>query len=79
MAGLHVLLTAQFLNIDFGPDASYLSLNDGASDGFEDGIGGYLRVEYPKNVPIADRYDFDWQQLKLTTDPFEPFDFDSIQ
>ncbi len=77
VAGLFVLLTAQFLNIDFAPGASFLAIH-GINDGFEDGLGGYFRVAYPSSVPMGERYDFDWDQVVAAADPFERFDYDNV-
>jgi hypothetical protein len=77
VAGVFVLLTAQFLHIDFAPGASLLAIH-GVNDGFKDGLGGYFRVAYPPNIPMSQRYDFDWDQVAAAGDPFERFDYDSV-
>jgi len=75
--GLAVLLAAQFYYYDFGPMDDVLSTG-GINDGFEEGIGGYVRIKYPSNVPAGERYDFDWQMLASQTDPFQKFNFNVI-
>jgi hypothetical protein len=75
--GLAVVLTSQFLNNDFGPATGYISV-EGTGDGHAEGIGQYVRLKYPSNVPAADRYDFEWQDLSRTSDPFQKFDYDAV-
>lgn len=77
-AGLAVILTAQFLDQDYGPGADVLEAEFGPGDGFEGAIGGYLRVKYPQQVPMSDRYDFNWEQLKNDAEPFERFDYNAV-
>lgn len=79
VAGLLVLLTSQFLNVDFGPSTgSGFLLFETPDDGFEDAIGGYLRVAYPDNIPIAERYDFEWFTLSQSPEPFAKFDYTQL-
>jgi hypothetical protein len=75
--GLAALLAAQFYYYDFGPTDDVLSTG-GIDDGYEDGIGGYVRVKYPDNVPATDRSDFKWQDMETEADPFQKFDYDQI-
>jgi hypothetical protein len=75
--GLSAALTAQFLFYDFGPANSVLT-DEGIGDGYEEGIGQYVRLRYPSNVPCANRYDFDWQALRKTSDPFQKYDYDAV-
>jgi hypothetical protein len=73
VCGLVALISAQFLNLDFGP--SYI-LGDGPSDGFDFATGGYFLVKYPDDWPVAERYEFDWEVLKNSEpDPFQTFTF----
>jgi hypothetical protein len=75
--GLSALLTAQFLFYDFGPANGTLTV-EGIGDGYEEGIGQYLRLKYPSNVPPVDRYDFKWEDLRNTSDPFQRFNYDAV-
>ena len=75
--GLLVVLSAQFETNDFSPGNTLLAIQ-GSSDGMESGIGGYFRVRFPPDWPMALRYDFDWQALKTETDPFQTFDYSTI-
>jgi hypothetical protein len=75
--GLAVVLAAQFLDQSFSPLNDYLAV-EGPGDGSEDAIGGYLRLKWPTDVPEADRYEFNWQDLKSEDDPFQRFDYDAL-
>jgi hypothetical protein len=77
MAGLTVLLSSQFYTYDFGPGDVLLSVG-GPDDGTEAAIGDYFRVRFPSDWPVEDRYDFDWQVLKLDPDPFQRFDYSKV-
>ena len=51
---------------------------EGRKDGMETGIGSYFRVKFPDDWPQEMRYEFDWQELKEESDPFEMIDYSSI-
>ena len=64
IAGLAALLAAQYLNEDFSPMNRVVSWDNDDGDTSLETIGGYFRVFYPDDWPVADRYDFNWQTLK---------------
>jgi hypothetical protein len=70
IAGLAVLLAAQYINEDFSPVDSGISWGGYDPDTFQGAIGGYFRVFYPNDWSDADRYDFNWQALKDDPSPF---------
>jgi len=74
VCGLVVLLASQFQNHDFAPSDWSLSVG-GPNDGMESSIGGYFRIRYPNDFPNADRYDFNWQALKMQADPFRNYTY----
>ena len=37
----------------------------------ESAIGEYFRVKFPTDWDVSERYEFDWNQLKNDTDPFQ--------
>lgn len=74
IAGLVVLLSAQFCTYDFAPTDWSLSVG-GPNDGMESAIGGYFRVKLPDDWPQEKRYNFDWQQLRNESDPFDEFNY----
>lgn len=71
--GLVAILSAQFLNEDFGP--SILVAENGTTDGFEYATGGYFLVKYPDNWPANERYEFNWQTLQDDPNPFSSFQY----
>jgi len=78
VTGLEALLSAQFLDHDFGP-IEYMISRRRPYLGFEPGIGGYFSVKFPQNMPAAERYEFVWPALvDQTPDPFDKFDYDSV-
>jgi hypothetical protein len=76
ICGLAILLASQYYIYDFTPNNDVLALDD--ADEFEGGIGGYLRVKFPDNVPANDRYDFNWSSIEDQVDPFQKFDFNAV-
>jgi len=77
VTGLEVVLSAQYFIHDFGP-VNYLVRSD-AYDGFQIGLGGYLSVKFPQNIPQAERYDFAWSTLASQGGQvFDKFDYDRV-
>lgn len=76
--GLEVLLTSQFGLNDYSPGPTLLALA-GSADGFEKPIGGFLRVKFPKSIPIIDRYDFDWTTIETADDPFDRIEYSKVR
>jgi hypothetical protein len=78
--GLSALLSAQFHDEDYSPGDKTLGL-DGAcytydgDDGMEPAIRGLLRVSFPSDWPQDQRYEFNWQQISASEDPFQNFDY----
>jgi hypothetical protein len=77
VSGLAALLAAQFINEDFAPTSPGLALSHGDGDGSEDAIGGYFRIFFPTDWPNADRYGFNWQDLRSQADPFARHDYNA--
>ena len=75
VAGLAVLLAAQYLTEDYSPVSPGLAASYGDGDGSEDAIGGYFRIFYPDDWPDAERYSFDWQTLKADPNPFSSHNY----
>lgn len=74
IGGCAVILAAQFQESNFTSLSSFIACESG-SDGWEDGIGGYFQLKYPDDWPMAERYDFNWQELKGRADPFVNFPY----
>jgi hypothetical protein len=70
VCGLVALLTSQFLDNDFSPSDTLLSVG-GPNDGMESAIGGYFRVKYPTDWSDDEKYDFKWQDIKNCDEPFD--------
>lgn len=73
VCGLQILLSSQFYTHDFGPSDYFLA--EGPDDGMEFGIGGYLRVKFPDDWPVDERYEFDWNSTKDESAPFQMFNY----
>lgn len=41
----------------------------------ETAVGGFLRVQFPTDWPIEERYDFPSGELRGEADPFASFDY----
>jgi hypothetical protein len=73
VCGCVALLAAQFMNQDFSRQSGRF-VTEGPGDGMEEAIGGYFRVKYA-SWPVAERYDFNWQVLRIDPEPFEPYPY----
>ncbi len=73
-AGLNVLISAQFMNEEYGPGSKSLSISGNytyeGNDGMEASIGDMLRIRFPTDWPTVDSYEFDWSALSTLDDPF---------
>lgn len=72
-AGLCVLLSSQFRDVDFQPGPDYMESHGYSyfGDGFGGfGIGKYLMIIYPENWEDDEMYDFDWTKLKNQKERF---------
>lgn len=81
--GLNVLLSAQFMNEEYGPGSKSIGLSGSdyhyeGDDGMDPSIGGNLRISFPEDWPVHDRYEFEWRQLKTIDDPFVNFDYTAL-
>ncbi|WP_343928455.1 hypothetical protein [Pigmentiphaga daeguensis] len=81
--GLNVLLSAQFMDEDYGPGSKSIGVMGAdyyyeGNDGMDPSIGGSLRIRFPDDWPADDRYEFDWQELRNLADPFVNFDYAAL-
>ena len=44
----------------------------------ETGIGEFIRVKFPTNVPNELRYNFNWQMLENEDAPFQNIDYSAV-
>jgi hypothetical protein len=74
--GLLVVLSAQFGTWDFSPGNISLSL-DCPDNGMEYGIGGYFHIKFPDPHDWSQNvlYDFNWENLKSETEPFQTINY----
>jgi hypothetical protein len=72
--GLAALMASQFYTHDYSP-SDWLISAGGLNDGYEFGIGGYLRIKFPDDWPEEDRYEFNWQDLENEEDPFGQYQY----
>lgn len=78
LCGLLVVLSAQFYTHDFSPGLVLLGCEP-IQDGMTSGLGQYFRVKFPDDWPLDQRYDFNWQELQNEEQPFQAFDYTSVQ
>ncbi len=74
ICGLAVLLASQFMDNSFSSTDTLLSLG-GPNDGFDESIGGYFRVKFPRDWTEEEKYGFNWQELKMDGNPIETFNY----
>ena len=77
MSGLTALMSSQFMDIDFKP-MGFGSNIVRPKDDFKESHSEFFNVKYPKNVNAHDRYEFEWEKLKIEPDKFNIFDYDVI-
>jgi hypothetical protein len=77
---LNVLLSAQFQDEEYAPGSKSLSVSGACytyegDDGMEPSIGDMLRIKFPTDWPLAERYEFAWPSIATLDDPFDDFDY----
>lgn len=77
VAALVVVISAQFKSEDFNAGPDLLSVGSGPHP-FDKSIGYLFRIKYPNDWSDAERYEFDWSDLKNEPDRFEKFDYNSV-
>jgi len=71
IAGLCVILSAQFITHDFSPADTTISLGGfGQPTGTESAIGGFFRIIFPNDWPMDERYNFNWEDLAVRSPEF---------
>lgn len=71
-----ILLSAQFVNEDFSGFIQWE--RETRADGSASGIGSYFRIQSAPTWPESESYAFDWKALKVESDPFQQFDYNTI-
>ena len=78
VAGLLVLISAQFGSQEFGAGDMGLSIGSSGHHEFESATGSLFRIEYPNDWSDRELYDFDWSVLKNEEERFSKIDFDAV-
>jgi len=74
VCGLVVILSSQFMQEDFMPGETYITL-DGSVDGMESAIGNYFRVSYPNDWPKTEQYDFSYMDINDINFTIQKFNY----
>jgi hypothetical protein len=81
IAGLAVLMSAQFHQEDYAPGPKSIAVTGAysyeADDGMESSVGEFFRVRFPTDWTEAEAYSFDWEQLSHEADPFSCFNYEA--
>ncbi len=80
ICGLNILLSAQFMGEEYGPGSKSISIEGACytyegDDGMEPSIGDMLRIKFPEDWPVEERYEFTWPAISRQDDPFDNFDY----
>lgn len=78
ITGLLVLLSAQFRTEDFSSRQDSLALVGHSYYSMEAAIGDFFRIEFPSDWSEAEKYDFDWSELKKKEKRFEKINYDLL-
>lgn len=78
VAGLLILVTAQFKTVTFDAGPDHLIVGDGDYHAHEASIGELFRIKYPDDWQDDEIYDFDWPALRSEAQRFEKIDYDAI-
>jgi len=75
ISALLILLASQFKDIDFLPKNSTRITAGSSPDNMEPSIGEYFRIKFPNDWNEAEKYDFNWEELKDKDDRFQKIDY----
>lgn len=78
-SGLVALLSAQFGTQDFSPGSAVLSTKVDSYYSTEPALGGFFHIEFPSTWTDLEKYDFDWNTLKQTSNRFLKIDYNQIK
>ena len=78
VTGLLVLLSSQFGNEDFSPGGRSLGVNTDSYYSTIPALGNFFHIAFPNDWTDAEKYDFNWSDLKQQPDRFQKVDYDSI-
>lgn len=78
VAGLLVLISAQFQGEDFSAGDDSFSFGSHEYHEMAAAIGSLFRITYPDDWPDAEKYAFNWSTLRDDPNPFQQFDYDAV-
>jgi hypothetical protein len=78
VTGLLILLSSQFGNEDFAPGDRSLGINTDSYYSTTPALGNFFHIEFPCDWTDAEKYDFDWSELKKLPARFQQLDYDAI-
>jgi len=78
VAGLIILVTAQFKTVTFDAGPNYITMGSGTYHPHQHSIGGLFRIRYPDDWSDAEIYAFNWSDLQDKSDRFDKIDYDAI-
>ena len=83
VAGLVVLLSAQFMSESYSSNSKSLGIGDSYSYNYNPNmstaIGGYFKVQYPKLWNENEKYSFNWNEIVKQENPIEKINYDLIK
>jgi hypothetical protein len=78
VSGLLVILSSQFKNVEFSPQDSVMAFEGYDYFEMEEALGGFFRIEFPKDWSEEEKYDFDWSVLEKEKNRFEKINYNEI-
>jgi hypothetical protein len=78
VSGLVALLSSQFGTHDFSPGSTGLAVNTDSYYSTSPALGDFFHIEFPNDWTDAEKYDFNWSDLKKQSERFQKIDYDSI-
>ena len=78
VAGLLVLMTAQFMTEDFSAGADQLLAEGHDYHELEPALGSLFRIKYPDDWSDDEIYEFDWTALSTEEVRFAKFDYNAL-
>ena len=74
--GLAVIIAAQFHTTSFSPAGEVMGLSGGGlAKDFEPSIGDLLQINFPKDIPVSEQYDFEYSDIDFEKDIFQDFNY----
>jgi hypothetical protein len=78
ITGLVVVLSSQFKDVEFSSNDDIMAFNGDGYYKMALAIGGFFRIEYPKDWTEEEKYDFNWSELKKEANRFEKINYNEL-